>query len=555
MKNNYIYWFAAGALLLCSSCIKDLDTRPLNPSDSTVETVYGADEAGYIAGLSQIYFTFISNDVTDLRISDGGTSELNRAFWSIQEVTADGAKCAWENDAWVRAMNTNTWSDADNDATYALYVRSLQGVSFVNEYLRQTTPDKLSSRGVSDAVAAKIEGFRAEARFLRAYFYWMSMDVFGNIPFTTEDSPFGVEPPQQMKRADVFAYIISELESLVVPGSPMPAARSNYPRADQGAVWGLLSRIYLNAEVYTSIPQWDKAAQACEQVMSMGYSLCSNYDWLFRGDNGENPDALKEFIFATPYHAEKSQSYGGTSYLTLAAIAGDEKIDGDETTAAVINGVNNGWGGIRVPYNYVEKFFAPTAKDYKKGTYTIKDKRGANAFYITGRSETMDNALYAFKSGWSCIKFNNIPHDKTPEEYKPIAQTKGYSDIDLPLIRLGEIYLTYAEACLNGSYGKAKALPYLKLLADRAGVTAPTDYDKEFLINERARELMWESLRRTDLIRFGMFTGSKYLWAWKGGIFSGQEFPAYKFVFAIPSTELNSNPNLTQTEGYGKSNS
>ena len=132
---------AAGATMLLTSCIGDLDTLPLNPSDSTSETVYGKDENGYLAGLTKLYFNFVSNDTTDLQVSDGGASELIRAFWTIQEVTADACKCAWENDAWVRAMNTDTWSDADNDATYAVYVRTLQGIAYVNEYLRQTASD------------------------------------------------------------------------------------------------------------------------------------------------------------------------------------------------------------------------------------------------------------------------------------------------------------------------------------------------------------------------------------------------------------------------------
>ena len=147
---------AAGATMLLTSCIGDLDTLPLNPSDSTSETVYGKDENGYLAGLTKLYFNFVSNDTTDLQVSDGGASELIRAFWTIQEVTADACKCAWENDAWVRAMNTDTWSDADNDATYAVYVRTLQGIAYVNEYLRQTASDKLSDRGVSSELAARI---------------------------------------------------------------------------------------------------------------------------------------------------------------------------------------------------------------------------------------------------------------------------------------------------------------------------------------------------------------------------------------------------------------
>lgn len=547
MKRNmkHIAWIAAGASMLFTACIGDLDTLPLNPSDSTSETVYGADESGYIAGLTKLYFNFVSNETTDLQVSDAGASELVRAFWTVQEVTSDAGKCAWENDAWVRAMNTNTWSDADNDATYAVYVRTLQGIAYTNEYLRQTASDRLSDRGVSSELATKIQGFRAEARFLRAYFYWMALDVFGDVPFTTENSPFGGGVnPKQASRKDVFDYCISELTALAADDSPMPAARSNYPRADKGAVLGLLARMYLNAEVYTGTPMWQEAKDACEDIFTMGYSLCPEYADLFRGDNGENPEALNEVLFGISYDAEQTQSYGGTSYLTLAAIAAT-----DVSSTQMINGVNNGWGGIRVPYEYVEKYFNVRNADYSAGTYDVNDKRG-RMFYIKGRSESMDGALYVFLNGWSCLKFNNIPHNMDQDSYLETAASKAYSDIDFPMIRLGEIYLIYAEACMN--LGQANtALPKVQELAARAGVTAPTSITQEWLIEERARELMWEGHRRTDLIRYGKFTSSSFLWTYKGGSFSGQGFDDHMKIFAIPASELASNPELHQNPGYG----
>ena len=547
MKRNmkHIAWIAAGASMLFTACIGDLDTLPLNPSDSTSETVYGADESGYIAGLTKLYFNFVSNETSDLQVSDAGASELVRAFWTVQEVTSDACKCAWENDAWVRAMNTNTWSDADNDATYAVYVRTLQGIAYTNEYLRQTASDRLSDRGVSSELAAKIQGFRAEARFLRAYFYWMALDVFGDVPFTTENSPFGGGVnPKQASRKDVFDYCISELTALAADDSPMPAARSNYPRADKGAVLGLLARMYLNAEVYTGTPMWQEAKDACEDIFTMGYSLCPEYADLFRGDNGENPEALNEVLFGISYDAEQTQSYGGTSYLTLAAIAAT-----DVSSTQMINGVNNGWGGIRVPYEYVEKYFNVRNADYSAGTYDVNDKRG-RMFYIKGRSESMDGALYVFLNGWSCLKFNNIPHNMDQDSYLATAASKAYSDIDFPMIRLGEIYLIYAEACMN--LGQANtALPKVQDLAARAGVTAPTSITQEWLIEERARELMWEGHRRTDLIRYGKFTSSSFLWTYKGGSFSGQGFDDHMKIFAIPASELASNPELHQNPGYG----
>lgn len=337
----------------------------------------------------------------------------------------------------------------------------------------------------------------------------MALDVFGDVPFTTENSPFGGGVnPKQASRKDVFDYCISELTALAADDSPMPAARSNYPRADKGAVLGLLARMYLNAEVYTGTPMWQEAKDACEDIFTMGYSLCPEYADLFRGDNGENPEALNEVLFGISYDAEQTQSYGGTSYLTLAAIAAT-----DVSSTQMINGVNNGWGGIRVPYEYVEKYFNVRNADYSAGTYDVNDKRG-RMFYIKGRSESMDGALYVFLNGWSCLKFNNIPHNMDQDSYLETAASKAYSDIDFPMIRLGEIYLIYAEACMN--LGQANtALPKVQELAARAGVTAPTSITQEWLIEERARELMWEGHRRTDLIRYGKFTSSSFLWTYK----------------------------------------
>lgn len=219
------------------------------------------------------------------------------------------------------------------------------------------------------------------------------------------------------------------------------------------------------------------------------------------------------------------------------------------TAEQKINGVNKGWAGIRVPYEYVQKYFNARNADYTTGEYTVNDKRGG-MFYIKGRQESMNDALYVFLNGWTCLKFNNIPHDMTNDEFLATAASKAYSDIDFPMIRLGEIYLIYAEACMN--LGQANtALPKLKELTDRAGVSAPSSVTADYLLEERARELMWEGHRRTDLIRYGKFTTPSFLWTYKGGTFTGQGFDDYMKIFAIPSSELASNPELHQNPGYG----
>ena len=533
---------AVAAAAMLTACVGDLNTIPLNPTDVTSETAYGADEQGYVQGLAKIYFQLTSNNTQDLQVADGGASEFIRAFWSTQEVTADAAKCAW-GDAWVNDLNNNTWKgDVLNDAVYAVYVRTLQGIAYVNEYLRQTSDDNLDLRGCSADVKAKVQEFRAEARFLRAYFYWAAMDTFGQVPFSTENTQFGggYNPPQQ-PREYIFNYIVEELEDLASDNSAMPAAQSNYPRADKGSVLGLLARVYLNAEVYTGTAKWAEAKATCEKIYGLGYALAPTHAELFRGDNGENADAKKEFLFAASYDAESNQSYGGTTYLTLSTLSGD---DG----AVNITGINGGWAGNRVPYEYVAKFFTDvTNPDYTTGEYSNTDKR-ADYFYIKGRTESMENNLNTFLNGWSCIKFNNVPHDMDAVEFAGTAATKNFSDIDWPLIRLGEIHLIYAEACMHAG---GSAATQLAALAERAGVAAPATVDAEWLFAERARELMWEAHRRTDLIRYGKWI-SGYNWTYKGGNFKGQDLPEYFNVFPVPSTELATNLDLVQNPGYAR---
>ena len=116
------------------------------------------------------------------------------------------------------------------------------------------------------------------------------------------------------------------------------------------------------------------------------------------------------------------------------------------------------------------------------------------------------------------------------------------------MIRLGEIYLIYAEACMHAG---GDASSEVAALRERAGVSPDVTVDRDFIMAERARELMWEAHRRTDLIRLGLYDTSEYLWPYKGGdSFAGQSFESYKRIFPIPPTELATNKALVQNPGY-----
>lgn len=618
MKTKYIVALAT-ALLSLASCVKDLETIPLNPWDPTADAVYGKNRTAYVQGLARLYFNFTTNDTTDLDMSDAGASELIRSFWSCQEVSTDEAKCGW-GDEWCSTINQNTYEAiTNNDMTYAVFVRTLQGVSYVNEYLRQTDPERLTMRGVSDELREDIEGFRAEARFLRAYFYWMALDVFGDVPFTTEKDQVG-SLPDQKSRKDVYQFVVSELEALAADDSAMPEACTNRPRADKGSVLGLLARVYLNAEVYTGTPAWAECKATCEAIYELGkYSLCTEYKNLFRGDNGENPDAYNEFLFSAYYDGDLAQSWGGGTYLTCAAADAGEVLeetdiiheittdtieykkdkdydpkkgheviyrddfDGDkwrfDIDSAIIRkdtvykrisrlGIGNGWKGLHVHEHFVNLHFKPEnvvwdgAKDEEGNPiepgYDMADRRG-HVFHTERRTKGSFTSLAqsAFFEGWGCWKFNNIPHNETGLEFWERTESPDKStNIDYPLIRLGEIHLIYAEACCRLGQG-ATAQSKMNELAVRTGVpaiTVPGAWSNEAMQlfrEERGRELFWEGHRRTDLIRYESYTQGSYLWPHKGGdATTGKAFGDHKALFPLPSSQLKANPDWHNPAGY-----
>jgi hypothetical protein len=276
----------------------------------------------------------------------------------------------------------------------------------------------------------------------------------------------------------------------------------------------------------------------------MGYQLSPSYSDLFRGDNGQNASVRGEFLWAIDYDNDNINSYGGTTYILSASMAST-----DITDSSRPNGQVNGWAGLRVPYEFVSLYYGVSGQDYQTGDYQTSDKRG-EIFYIKGRSESMEGALYNFMNGWTCLKFNNIPSGETNQSYLPQSATMSYSNVDFPMIRLAEIYLIYAEVCMNLGV-QQEALPYMQALASRAGVAPPSEITPDFLLAERARELLWEAHRRTDLIRFGVYHTADLLWPYKGGdSYAGVAFPAYRCLFPLPPTELATNKALVQNPGY-----
>jgi starch-binding outer membrane protein, SusD/RagB family len=534
MKRNYFKPIAItlGIIVMMVSCTKKLDLVPTN--DITAQIVYSTP-AGYKQALAKIYGAFAltgnaggtgSPDIPPQIIADEGNSDFLRLYWNLQELTTDEASWTWQNDAGVRGLHEMSWSSI-NPIVGGVYYRSFFQITICNDFIRQASDASLSTRGITGADADNIRRYRTEARFLRAYQYWVLMDLFANPPFVTENDAIGTGIPAQIQRKDLFTYIETELKAI---DADLAAPKANeYGRADQAAAWALLARMYLNAQVYTGTARYTDAITYCNKVRA-AYTLHPDYRELMLADNHLNTD---EFIFSIAYDATYTQNWGGTTYLA----------HGPAAVPGSISGTSGNWGGLRFTQNFVNLFSDPSGNT---------DKRAQ--FYTPGQNMVMTD-LYTGTDGYSCTKYRNKTRSGGPA---PHADPAGnWVDIDFPLFRLGEVYLTYAESVLRGGTGgdAATALTLINQLRTRAygnasGNITAGQLTIDFILDERGRELYYETHRRTDLIRYGKFTTATYLWAWKGGVSAGRSVDTKYNIFPLPTTDLSSNPNLVQNTGY-----
>jgi len=530
MKDNFLYPGVAGLLLISAltSCTKNLNREPANTNTANLQY---ATAAGYKQVLAKVYGSYAlisstgtgASDINVSGISDVGETDFIRLLFNMEELTTDNAICAW-NDPYLQPLH-NLDIVSSNVYVAAMYDRSFFQITVANDFIRQSTDAAIAARGITGADAENIRQYRAEARFLRAYQYYVLMDLFGNPAFVTENDPVGDYIPKQISRADLFSYIESELKA--IDTSLVAPHQNEYARVDQAAEWALLARMYLNADIYlgTGNDHYTDAITYAGKVINAGYSLMPNFANLFMSDNNVNNP---EIILPIPYDATNAQNYGGTTFLICSAHGTDPT---DDAAYGIPGG---GWLGNRST--------APLPS-------VFTDASDQRALFGPGTSSI--NSVLDFTQGVEVYKYTN----RTSTGTTPYSPNGVLCSTDFPLFRLAEMYLVYIEAVARGGSGgdAGTALNYFNLLRTRAYGNSNgnvTSYALSDILNERQKELYWECFRRTDLIRYGMFTGSTYLWPWKGGVQGGTAVDAHLNLLPLPATELNSNPSLVQNPGY-----
>src|SRR5580698_5682646 len=410
MQRKLIFPGAFGGLLLVllASCTKNLNREPANTNTANIQY---STVAGYKQVLAKVYGSYAlissqgtgASDINVTGISDVGETDFVRLLFNMEELTTDNAICAWDDTYLQPLHNLNIASS--NVYVAAMYDRSFFQITVANDFIRQSTDAAVAARGITGADAANIRQYRAEARFLRAYQYYVLMDLFGSPAFVTENDPVGDYIPKQISRANLFAYIESELKS--VDSSLVAPHQNEYARADQAAEWALLARMYLNADVYLGAgnDHYTDAITYSAKVINAGYSLMPTFKNLFLSDNNLNNP---EVILPIPYDATAAQNYGGTTFLICSA---HNTGPTDDATYGIPGG---GWLGNRSTSPLPTVF-----GDYSGAT----DHRA-----LFGPGPAAINSVLDFTQGVEVYKFTN----KTSTGVTPYSPDGELCSTDFP---------------------------------------------------------------------------------------------------------------------------
>ena len=512
MKNLKL--FSICLLLLGSfSCTDDLNTEP--EVELSLQQLLQQDPNAITGIMSKLYGSFAlsgangpgSSDISD----DAGESPFLRGIINLQEFTADGMKNRWGDDGLDQLTTTSNW-DENNKFFRYLYNRAYYTIPQCNNLMAV----------LSNVSVPNQEATISEVRFLRCLSYYYLIDCFGKGVLLTEENLGSAVPLPEASRQQLFDFVESELLAIE---NTLPAS-NEYGRANKAVGRMLLAKLYLNAEVYTGTARYADALTFIKKVIDEGgYALDPNFVHMFSGDNNTST----EIIYPLIADALVSQSYGNTTYLVNGSL--------NSATMTLSNyGATEGWAGHRATKAWYGLFG-------NLGTST--DDR-AQLFWTAGHTYEMTD-YKEWVNGYPSTKFRN-------SNFGASSSPTQFSGTDFPLFRLADAYLIYAECVARGAGGGSvtQAVDYVNQIRGRSDAALITagDLTIDFVLDERGRELMFEGHRRTDLIRFGKFTGGSYLWPWKGNALNGASIPSTYKLFPIPLTALQANPNLTQNPGY-----
>ena len=546
-KTLYVAGMVAATLGL-GSCVGDLDLLPSDPNQLT-PSEFPKDPKKYMDALiGDVYLnyaTYGANGDATVKGFDGGMSTFQRAAFILEEIPSDETN-------WLATADVD-YGDfqygivpSNNRAVFGTYSRFMINVTLCNDFIQ--TIDNGYFGELDAELTKRANEFKRQARILRAGSYFYLIDCFGNAPYADENTPTGTIAPQ-LGRAELFNRIVADLEAVVADykANPEPT-HLNYVGVETAQA--LLVKYYLNAGVYTGTDMYDKALRHAQDLIATlghgGYEnsgLVKHYNNLFGANNdqyaiGGASDA-NEIIWYIPQANTNDEGQGLLSYAN-----GDFMINGFLASSTD----DSPWKITLSDYNTTGQWKCMTARtplveafDWLDDEMSVSADSRTKWWLTSAQGFTLANEAYDQdhygQNGYIPLKYTNwaftdngdVDRDNSPAAIE--HPRVGYA-----MIRLAEIYLSAAEAILKTGGDKATALTYVNYVRGRAGLDPWTSQEltETTLRGERQRELYTECCRRTDLIRYGLWT-SGYNWDWKNKTRYGADFASNFDLYPIPS--------------------
>ena len=466
----------------------------------------------------------------------------------FQEETADALLTPVRPNGWYDGgvyirLHEHRW-DAGQGQPAGQWNTSFSGINAANRVIYQI------ESGVIPVDAAIKPGILAELKAMRAYYYSVLLDNFGNVPIVTDFT--STELPAQSTRQQVYDFVVSQFTE-AIPQLSTDVGTKTYGRMNQFAAKAVLARVHLNAGVYTGTPQWNKVIALTQEIINSGkYRLEASYRAPFARVNSTSP----EIIFAVPY----DQVNANQSNFHMKTLKPDLRF--------VFGMAAQPWGGSASNPQFID-------------TYDADDGRLADT-WLMGTQRDAQGRGYDFVKFVPSMLATQFQNGFPVRKYEIYAGETGASDVDYPAVRYAEVLMMNAEALLRT--GKADAAAALVsqvrqrnfkgTAASKATVTGADlakgsayNYgwsDTDGIVKTAAKgtpvtnggadiqygrfldELGWEFAaeghRRQHLIRFGVFTTKTW--------FNHAPNGSYRTIFAIPSGPLATNAKLKQNPGY-----
>lgn len=544
LYKRILTWILLVPALLIGSCT-DLTENIHN--QATADQFFQTDEE-FISALGDAYGAL-------------GQYGGNWGVTAINEVTSDeivvGHKGAdWEDGGvWIR-LHRHTFRPSD-DVINNTWNEFFNGVANANRLIFQFE-SVVEAGDVSEEDAA---AFIAELRALRAFYYYMLLDNFGNVPIVTsfEQSPEETAQPSSNfdeGRQQVYDFVEEEL--LAVLDLVDDDVGATVGRVNKWVVHMTLAKLYLNAEVYTGTPQWDKVVTHTDAIIDSGnFSLTGNYFDNFSVDNTGSP----EHIFTIPFDEVFLPGF----HLAM--------MTNHILSQPAFNFGSQPWNGFQTVTEFYASYIDPDSNPGPQGDVVGLDPEGST---VTGtQDERLGNFLVGPLLDLQGNQIEDAGHEASDPDGPPITHTPYLNELtpgnwrqsgariakyemeiglsganmnnDFVIYRYADVLLMKAEALWRQNTGGSTALMLVNQIRERAGVDPFTSLDADKLFDERGRELFWEITRRQDQIRFaGETEETRFNDEWWEKDVSG----THRNVFPVPDNQLESNTNLVQNPGY-----